>query len=305
MTRQCYKCGESILTEAINHLGLHSQCFMSWFQVNTLEDFGDVVARTSETMASNDWARIASSFFHGKFRKYSARLGTKSYLLKVQQPEFPELPAMEFLCNQIASNLNLEVPNHFLIRFENVLETFVSENFMQHYPGGDLVHIYRYLDSPDQFSCEGLLKVLERNVKRYDDIQRFVKLCLFDSLIGNHDRHGRNLGLIQTGQGLRLSPFYDNPSYLALEDPMLLGAFHEPRGAIGTQETIEPVIKDYVKEWLRLGLDEPIKEFRDRVDLQSILQLISDSFISEKRKQAFTKLVKRRTEELKDATKYL
>ena len=69
--------------------------------------------------------------------------------------------------------------------------------------------------------------------------------------------------------------------------------------------TLSPVMKDYVKEWLRLELDEPIKEFRSQIDLEQINHLIRDSFISEKRKQAFKKLIKRRMEELVDATKNL
>lgn len=301
----CFKCSRPIHSNDPVHSGLHLECFNSWFQTYSEDDFGDIVARSSESFSSNDWARIASSFFHGKFRKYSARLGEKNYLLKVQQTEFPELPRMEYLCNQIATSLKLPIPNHFLIRFQNELDTFVSENFMQYYPGCDLVHIYRYLETPDQYTCEGLLNVLEKNVKRYEDIQRFVKICLFDSLIGNHDRHGRNLGLIQSNQELRLSPFYDNPSYLALESPLLLGALHEPRGVIGTLDTSEPTMKDYIKEWLRLDLDEPVREFKSALDLEKINLMISNSYISDKRKLAFTNLIKRRMEELKNATKHL
>ena len=103
-----------------------------------------MIARSSES-TSNDWARITSSFFHGKFRKYSAQLGGKNYLLKVKQEELPELPAMEYLCNQIAKNLGLWVPEHYFIRFQNELDTFACENFMENFPGCDLIHIYRYL----------------------------------------------------------------------------------------------------------------------------------------------------------------
>lgn len=299
--KKCYKCHEYLSFGEPVCSGLHPFCFCSWFKIESLEDFQDVIARSSEVI-SNDWARITSSFFHGRFRKYSARLGQKSYLLKVQQPEVPELPAMEYLCNQIAKSVNLWVPNHFFIRFQDELDTFVSENFMQEFPGCDLVHIYRFLEKPDHFSCEGLLYVLEREVKSFDEIQRFIKLCLFDALIGNHDRHGRNLGLIQTGSKLLLAPFYDNPSYLALEDPLLLGAHHEPRGAIATLATKEPTMRDYVSEWYRLGFAETVNEFKNQIDLENIYGLIGASFISPKRQKAFINLINRRYKELCDAS---
>lgn len=301
MTKRCFKCNDIFIQQDSIREGIHTVCFNEWFHVNSKDTFEDVVARAHETTSDN-WVRIVSSFFHGKFRKYSARLGSTSYILKVQQDEFPELPAMEYLCNQIARNLGLWVPNHYLIQFQNELETFVCENFMQNHPGCDLIHIYRFLESPEQFSCVGLLNVLEKNVKRYDDIQRFIELCLFDALIGNHDRHGRNLALIQSDTELRLAPFYDNPSYIALEHPSLLGAQLEPRGAIATKNTLEPTMRDYVNEWSRLNFYNVIKEFKEKINIPKINDLVSHSFISPKRKQAFIRLIHKRYEELCEAT---
>lgn len=297
MEKICYKCAKEIEGEPCE--GLHRACFCEWFQTTEPQPFYDLIARTDKR--SDEWSAITFSFFHGKFRKYSARLAEKSYLLKVQQPEIPELPATEYLCNQIARTLLLNVPDHYFIRFQNELDAFVCENFMDKYPGGNLVHIYRFLERPDQFSCEGLVHVLEKQVKRYQEIQRFIKLSLFDALIGNHDRHGRNLGLIQFGKELLLAPFYDNPSYLALEDPLLLGALHEPRGVIITQETKEPTMSDYVKEWKRLGLIEPVHEFHQTINRSKIEDLVARSFLSGKRKQAFLQLINRRYHELSNA----
>jgi len=299
---KCYSCGTFLKTNEPTWQGLHTHCFCITFGLKDPETFQDVIARGEEKNLENDWMkRIASSFFHGKFRKYSARLGTKSYLLKVQQPEYPELPATEFLSNQIAQYLGLKVPEFSLILFEDKRDTFVCENFMQEHSGSDLVHIYRYLKTPDQFSCEGLLRVLEKEIGRLEEIHRFVELCLFDSLTGNNDRHGRNLGIIQSGRQSFLAPFYDNPSYLALEDPDFLGVQHEPRGAIATQKTQEPTMKDYVLEWNRLGFDEPIKLFKKRVNLSEINKLISNSFISHERQNALIRLIERRHQELLNA----
>lgn len=282
--------------------GLHANCFHQWFNVPIIEDFKDVVARSSdESPGDKQWSQINTSFFHGKFRKYSAKLGSRSYILKVMQKEVPELPVTEYLCNQIARSLGLDVPDHYLILFENKLETFVSSNFMDERPFSDLVHIYRYLDSPKNYDCRHLLTIIEKEVGRIESIVRFIELCLFDSLIGNHDRHGRNLGLIRDPGGTFLSPFYDNPSYLALEMDELLGALHEPRGAIATKDTMEPVMKDYVKEWTSLGYLNEVVAFAKKVSPVDVEHLVRNSFLSDRRKDAFLRLITRRYKELIDA----
>lgn len=299
--RRCYRC-EQPLDESEMVSGLHPLCFCQWFGVSDFEDFHDVVARSSEgSGGEKDWAKVNTSFFHGKFRKYSAHLGDHSYILKVMQKEVPELPQTEYLCNQLARVLGLDVPDHYLILFQNQLESFVSVNFMDHRPGSDLVHIYRYLDQPKDYTCEYLLKLIEREVGRYDAAVRFIELCLFDALIGNNDRHGRNLGLIRTSNGTFLAPFYDNPCYLGVEIPELLGAYHEPRGAIATSDTNEPVMRDYIIEWCRLGFKEEVINFANSINMTTIDRLVASSFLSNARKNAILKLIHRRYQEMTDA----
>ena len=64
----------------------------------------------------------------------------------------------------------------------------------------------------EEHNCERLVTIIVEKTGRRTEQERFVFLTLADSLIGNHDRHGRNLGFIQSPKGLRLAPFYDNPS---------------------------------------------------------------------------------------------
>ncbi len=297
----CYQCYQPVKKIEMTS-GLHPECFCCWFGLSTPSPFQDVAARSSEEQPKEkDWHQVTTSFFHGKFRKYSARINEHSYILKVKQQELPELPVTEYLCNQLASLLGLEVPDFYMIRFENELDSFVSRNFMENRPGCDLVHIYRYLERPEDYDCEHLLKIIEEEVGRYESIVRFIELCLFDSLIGNHDRHGRNLGIIRGATGSTLAPFYDNPCYLALEIPELLGAHHEPRGAIATAKTREPLMSDYVQEWVRLGFKNEVSHFAESIDLPQISLTIDSSFLSERRKTAMLNLCDRRYKELCDA----
>lgn len=294
---QCFKCANEIHDSEPTFSGLHEKCFLEWFQLQNPSNFTDVAARNSHP--SNDtFLEINSSFFHGKFKKYSAVLNGKSYILKVQEHNFPELPATEYLCNQLARYLGLTIPDFFFIRFENAVETFVCENFMQKHTGSNLIHIYHLLELPDEFNCKTLFQIVETKTQRLEEMERFVELTLFDALIGNHDRHGRNLGFIQTQKGFQLAPFYDNPSYLGTEIDALLGAHHEPRGKIYTAESNEPTMIDYIQEWVRLGQLDTINRFKQKAKLDPLLGIVEASFLSAKRKNAIKKLITRRHAEL-------
>jgi hypothetical protein len=161
-----------------------------------------------------------------------------------------------------------------------------------------LVHIYHYLKNRNDYNCENLVAIIGEKTGRRTEQERFVYLTLADSLIGNHDRHGRNLGFIQTPNGLKLAPFYDNPSYVGLDDDLMLGADLQPRGAIFTKETDEPTMKDYVYEWNRLGYENVVQSFQKKVSLERLRKILEESFISERRQKALLRLMSKRGEEL-------
>lgn len=295
----CFYCYQEIQEGARSVEGLHEPCFADWFEIKHPHVFTDLIARSSDPNI-DEFKEITHSFFHGKFRKYSAKLDGKEYLLKVQQPEVPELPATEFLCNQIADALGFSVPKFYLVRLQGALDTFVVENFMQIQSAANLIHIYRYLRSPQDFSVEGILSIIKNKLGRQNYVDAFVELCLYDSLIGNHDRHGRNLAFIESKNNLVLSPMYDNTSYIGIEIPALLGAILEPRGAIPTRKSREPTIKDYIKEFNRLGLGDVVRRFIDKIHPLELREIIKKSFICTARQSALLNLINRRYQEAKD-----
>ncbi len=126
-------------------------------------------------------------------------------------------------------------------------------------------------------------------------------MCLFDALIGNHDRHGRNIALIETKKGFILAPFYDNPSYIGVEHHSLLLAQHNPRGKIATSLTIEPTLRDYVQDFNDLGYGSIVLSFLSKIQKTDFRTLIQKSFLSERRRIAFLTLIKSRQEEFEDA----
>jgi hypothetical protein len=305
----CYKCLQTIdISNNSTKHGLHTNCFNDWFKLdafNSNGDFENLALRSGESTDSNHNA-INTSFFAGAFKKYSARLNGKMYILKVIMPEYPDLPKLEYVCNLIAKGLSLNVPKFYLIRLENNVDCFVSYNFMQDHAKANLIHIFHFLDSKESISkeyynCINLLNIIKEKTCSYKDMIEFIHICLFDALIGNHDRHGRNLGLIQNSKRFILSPFYDNPSYIAIEDELLLGAMHEPYGKIATTNSVNPTMRDYILEFKGLGYEAEVQKFIKQINLDMITQIIQKPFLTIKRQDALIRLIIRRYREALDA----
>ena len=163
----CYKCEKKVGPHDSFH-GLHQECFRLWFGHSSLVDFTDVSLKRADDLSSADLPPLHTSFFHGKFKKYSAQLDNKSYILKVQQSEYAELPQIEYLSNIIAQKLGLYVPPFYFIRFLNEMDTFVVHNFMENYQPGNLIHLYHFLKEDDEFSVRNILAIISDKVGRLE-----------------------------------------------------------------------------------------------------------------------------------------
>lgn len=302
MKNICYKCSQ--LIEKKDHYGLHEDCFTGWFGLDKAGEFTDIVRHASVSLSSDSVAPNSywnSSFFQGKFKKYSARLSNSEYIIKVQESFAPELPHVEYVCNQIAEQLHLEIPPYYLIDFFDI-PCFVSKNFIlnlnQTYT---LDHIYHFIATGDDYTCENLINIIESKTSSITNVEQFIEICLYDALIGNHDRHGRNLGLLKSRSSVRLAPAYDNTSALGLEQGKILQAQFNPRGKIATTNTLEPTMKDYVANFNKLGFNKNITSFFEKIEMENIKNLINTSFCSPLMKEALNKLISTRYQELKDA----
>lgn len=296
----CLKCRQKIMKPSTAKYGLHADCFTQWFCAPIKAEF--VSLQRHVNTSSNTKVPVAmqdSSFFRGKFKKYSAKLNDEFYILKMHRAEAAELPEVEYLCNQIGKSLDIPIAQFYFIRF-NHDNTFVTKNFIM--PGAliNLQHLCHFRSS-DQHNCEDLIRIIKNETHHPHDISVFIKTVLFDALIGNHDRHGRNLAFMITAKGKSLSPIYDNVSYLGLESGNMLKADFNPAGKIATRNTSEPSMHHYIDEFKRLGYQNEIQSFFHHIKLPLIFQLIDNSFCSMLMKKAFKKLITKRFEELRHA----
>ena len=151
---------------------MHNECFKKAFRVSDLPEFIDVVRIAAESgsadSALGSVADCISSFFQGKFRKYAAELQNDHYILKVEQKEYPELPAVEFLSNQIAVKCSLKVPEFHLIDYHG-RSTLAVLNFIPKGRKETLHHIHHFLTGME-FNCESLLKVIIDKTGRLSEL---------------------------------------------------------------------------------------------------------------------------------------
>lgn len=298
---KCYHCNQTVTDIAILKHGLHPECFNKCFSISNDLDFENVTLKqASKDPAELSIGEMNTSFFHGMFKKYSAEIGGEQYILKVAQGEYPELPLVEWLSNIIAKELGINVAEFYFIKLHNEKFTFVTKNFMHKKHSANLIHIYHFLGEK-QYSCEDIMGVIDEKCGRLSDTKEFINMCLFDAFIGNHDRHGRNLAIIQQGPSkYTLSPIYDNPGYIGIEETFLLGADLNPKGRICTLGTKEPTLKDYVEEFIRLGHEEVVTEFINKIKIKTekIIEVVTKSDLSDTRKKAFLKIIEKRRKEI-------
>ncbi len=167
---------------------------------------------------------------------------------------------------------------------------------MQDYTG-TLDHIYKFLPAGEKHhNCEEIMNLILTQTSKLTDVVTFIEICLFDALIGNNDRHGRNLGIITTASTKKLAPMYDNPSCIGIEDKFFLVSDIDPSGCIWTKSSNNPKTTDYINEFSRLGHRETVIRFSSKAVSRApiIFNAIGKAKLSQQRKKALSKLIQKR-----------
>ena len=149
----------------------------------------------------------------------------KLWLAKLQdRGDTPHLPAREYAVMNIAKALGLNVPEIRFIQYEH-REIFLIERFDRYgdpnQPGRHLFASAHTLLKLSKGSTRGDLRrsylVFADQIRKWsgkgddlhEDLQELWKRMVFNALVGNHDDHVRNHGLIHDGSSWRLSKAFD------------------------------------------------------------------------------------------------
>lgn len=155
----------------------------------------------------------------------------KNYIAKSASKWYPNESITEHLLNELGRSLGLSMANSCLRRINEQI-WFLSEYFLDNeqtlYHGADLYAQYLNNDSQfvkevqdnnkiedqDFFSVQLVEEIFYTYFKKNATLlfYEFIKMLIFDGLIGNNDRHAYNWGVvtsIKTGSYIKFAPIYD------------------------------------------------------------------------------------------------
>ena len=254
-------------------------------------------------------ARAPKMSIQGVQPKLSARLNVNKnrfeivdiggeYILKPQNPQFPQLPENEDLSMRLAAASGIEIPLHglvysrdgsftyFIRRFDRISRNkkLAVEDFSQ------LLGMSR--DTKYDASMEKVAGVIEKfcTFPVIEKIKLF-RLTLVNFLIGNEDMHLKNFSLITREDKIELSPAYDIiNTTIALANPQEEIALPVK----GKKRKLTPeILIDYLgRERLQLN-NRIISQVIEQIEssFQTWKQLISSSFMNAEMKDKFWNLL--------------
>lgn len=155
----------------------------------------------------------------------------RKYIAKSASKWYPNESITEHLLNELGRTLKLNVANSCIKRINNQVwflsEYFLKEDqqlihgadiFTSHYDNNrelvDQIQDDNKIDDQEFFTIQMVEKSLERHYpEQHSELfQSFIKMILFDGIVGNNDRHSYNWGIIQgvkSNAPVRFSPIYD------------------------------------------------------------------------------------------------
>lgn len=228
------------------------------------------------------------------------------YIFKPQSARYPCLPELEDLTMKMAEAAQIRTARHTLIHMADGELGYLTRRMDRGQKGEkismlDLCQLSNRLTEHKYF---GTYQQLAETVKKYSsapllDVQRFWEVVLFSWITGNSDMHCKNFSLIDTGGGeYALAPAYDLlPVLLAdPEDSEEMAMSFTVNGAKAGFDR-----NTFLTAFTSSGVPAAVADKRiDRMTgfLPAWKELIRQSFLPEKMKTAYCKLLEERASRL-------
>ena len=193
---------------------------------------GDKGVRMSAGGAQN---KLMVSFIQGKLALplYDS---PSTHILKPAMKDFPDSVFNEFFCMKLAQELGLNTANAAIIWIEKQAYYLTERYDRVLAESGEIIRLHQEdfcqamnippeLKSeneggPSLVQCKQLIdqKVAQGRMKGVSKIE-FLKIIIFNYLIGNGDAHAKNFSLLYSGDEEALAPFYDLLSTMVYYNP--------------------------------------------------------------------------------------
>nr|WP_279664827.1 HipA domain-containing protein [Ectobacillus ponti] len=243
----------------------------------------------------------------------------RRFLFKLPKSVIGEIWA-EKVAAEIGKLLGLSTMETEIVRYHDkigiLLQNFVDHGKEEFYEGGDLLSVVVEEFNPhslDGYTLDNIVLSLEP----FGLQKEFIKICMFDAIIANQDRHCENWGIIQSKEGVRLAPIYDNGASLGFNVPeaklqqylqnetQFHGFTNRAKSIIETNGKRKPklkllldALKDRYPDEVKLEIDR-----LSRLQLEDICNIcmdISEEIMAPPYKEWVMKLIRHRINWLKD-----
>ncbi len=264
---------------------------------------------TQEELLIESAARATKLSIQGVQPKLSAKLNIYkgnfelvdrygTYILKPQNPSFPQLPENEDLTMRMGEVAGIEIPLHGMVFSKDGALTYFIKRFDRFGKKKKLaVEDFAQLagksrDTKYEYSMEKIVLLLDNfcTFPLLEKIKLF-RLTIFNYLTGNEDMHLKNFTLITRDEKVELSPAYDLlNSTIALRNPQ--EEFALPLRGKKSKIRRKDLIDYWGKERLQLS-DKSIQGVIDQIYFayDKWDELIRNSFLSAEMKQKYLDLV--------------
>lgn len=289
------------------------------FDLEKFSDVADIVKTMKHISVSGVQEKFPALIENGKVRL--ARIDERStHILKPSPWDRTlrarnQIPANEYLTMQIADQVyGIKTASYGLCFTPSKKTVFITRRF-DILPNGSklLVEDFATIIGRDETddsihfkymgSYEDIAKAIRKHVAEWEaDLERFFNLVLFNYIYGNGDAHTKNFSLIRHGENFRLAPAYDllNTHIHIDDDVFALSEGLSPN--IDTSEIMDktghPCRLDFYRFGKIIGIQEPhLNEILDRYTVlpTMVKDLISNSFLNDKMKRSYLRVVRERT----------
>lgn len=303
----CYKALDE------NQVDYHPKCMMAFYgtkhapilpyRLSEMEKLAKEAVELSiavpgvQPKLSLGWIKTALENGHqGRLTIMDALEG--NYILKPQNPDYPQMPENEHLSMKLAELFKIDIVPVNMIRLQSGELCFITKRIDRNSDGSKnhMIDFLQILELADKYkgTLESLGKTIgDLSANTLFDKLRFFELTVFNYIIGNNDMHLKNYSMFLSEMGWVLSPFYD-----LLNVKMILPKDKEDTALLlgGKKENFNKAYFDRLGAVLKLN-DKQINAVYKRLKkwLPEATQLIDSSFLDSDRQKAYKELIAERT----------
>lgn len=219
------------------------------------------------------------------------------YILKPQNPIFPNLPENEQCCMDIAEELNIDTPFHCLLPLKDKSLAYVVQRFDRE--KGAKIHqedFAQILEQSDRY--KGSAEQIGRRLREISsapgyDVQLFFERVILNFILGNGDAHLKNYSIsYRDKDDIRLTAAYD-----IVCSKLVIPEDQDSAITInGKKNRLQREDFDRIAEYLSIPIKVRYEKVEKKFDVMR--KIISGSYLDKGKQKQFIEIIKERLQRL-------